>query len=396
MKTLTIKKGSVSVKIYHTPSGNFDGWTVSYFDTDGKRKRIFRADKNEARQEAEQIATRLSTAQTAVLQLTNDNVAEYVRANLVLKPLGKNLDVVCYEYQDAVTRLAGTAISAAVDFFLRHHNKKLERCSIPDAVTKLLEEKMQDGLSARHRTGLKHRLIAFSKTFQGDVADLTATNIDTWLRAQQTKQEWTGRTRNHYRSAISNLASFCKGKFLPRDWAEMDHVKKAIEEDGEIQVFTPGALKKLLLLVPDELLPFVCLGAFSGPRPSEIQRAQWQDLHTEAGEFFIGQGKVRTAGHRVAPLLANCVAWLKPVWKELGPVCALPDPHHPLQEIAKAAGVEWVHDGLRHSFISYRRALIGDLPRISGETGTDVKTLQKRYCKPVPKADAEQWFALTP
>jgi hypothetical protein len=41
-------------------------------------------------------------------------------------------------------------------------------------------------------------------------------------------------------------------------------------------------------------------------------------------------------------------------------------------------------------------AQIGDIARVSEETGTNPKTLRKHYRRPVPKEEAEKYFAIVP
>jgi hypothetical protein len=64
--------------------------------------------------------------------------------------------------------------------------------------------------------------------------------------------------------------------------------------------------------------------------------------------------------------------------------------------LAKEAGVKWIHDGPRHSYVSYRLAQLGDIGRVSEETGTNPTTLRKHYRRPVTKEEAEKYFAIVP
>lgn len=263
-------------------------------------------------------------------------------------------------------------------------------------VNEFLTAQSQDGLSARHCESLGLRLNLFARHFARPIAAIEGPDIDKWLREQQAAKGWCGRSRNHYRAAISNLMGFAKRRrYLPPTWVEMECVPKAVEVDGEVQVFAPDTLRRLLLAVPDALLPFVAVGAFTGARPSEVQRAAWEDLHWDSGEFFVGLGKVRTAGHRVAPFLPVCQYWLMRV-RSTGALVTLKDPYRQVARVAKRAGIAWVQDGLRHSFVSYRLAITKNIHQVSEETGTDADTLRKRYRRPVKQADAEAWFNITP
>jgi integrase len=384
------------VWIYHTPGSGYDGWTIAYREPGVGRKRVFRASLAAARTEAEAIATRLANVQAV---LTGPDAVEASQARQLAEELGTTLLAAMREHSDIVKLLGSRATPLkAVQYYLEHHDEVLATMTLMQIKDEFLRHLEQDGAGDRHLSDMRNRLALFTGHFLLPPARLTSILIEDWLRSEQKKNNWTGRTRNHYRAAVSNLLSFAKRRgYLARDWLEMDFVQKATEEDQEIGIYSPNELKKILDQKPSaDLLPFVVLSAFADTRPSEVCRLRWEDFHFDTGELFIGAGKVRTAGHRVAPILPNCAAWLAPVRKASGPVSSLTDFSHPLAELLLAAGVAPVHDGLRHSFISYRRMLTKNLSQVSGETGTDPVTLTKRYCRPVPQADALAWFALAP
>lgn len=394
---ISVKRGSVTVWVYHTPTGQHDGWTVAHYEPTGERKRTFRAKLADAKAFAEKTATRLSNVESSAANLTDQEASDAAEARLLLP--GRTLASVAREFKDSVARLGTVPLQIAVDCYLEHHqNGPVSAPAFATVVAELIAAKRQDGRSERHLGSLEDRLTKFAGEFEGTVSALSSPVMDDLLRAMQKKFKWSGRTRNHYRAALSSVLHYAKRRqYLPRSWNEMEFVPKAQEEDGEIGVYTADDLTKILAKCDDkDLLPFVVLGAFAGPRPSEICRLEWADLHFDSGEIFIARGKVRTAGHRVAPLLPACAAWLSKIKKQKGPLTRLVDFSHPLQEVLRSAGVAAVHDGLRHSFISYRQAVLKDLGQVSSETGTNEKTLTRRYCRPVKAADAEAWFQVLP
>jgi integrase len=393
---VTVKRGSVSVPVYHTPGPRGDGWTVAFREPDGTRRRIFRASLVGAKQEAEVIATRLANVPDT---LVGPEAREAGQAAQAAQAAGMTLLEAVQECCGAKAKLKGKAtLDTAIDYFLARHVEEPAQVSLVQICEEFLRQQEQDGLNERYRVELLRQLRPFCADLACPPATLTARLIDDWLRASQKAHAWTGRTRNHCRAAISNMLNFAKRRgHLPRDWAEMPFVPKAVEEDGEIGIYSPEDLAKILAKpIEVDLLPLVVLGAFTGARPSEILRLGWEDFHWESGELFVGQGKVRTAGHRIAPLLPACAAWLHPVRKTSGRVTAFEFYAPALVGLVRSAGVASIQDGLRHSFITYRRAVTKDLAKVSGEVGTNPGTLTKRYCRPVKQADAEAWFSLRP
>jgi len=395
-----VKRGSVTIPVYHTPRSNGEGWTVAYREPSGQRRRIFRSSLAAAKLEAEAVATRLANVQDV---LVGPEAQEASQARQLAQAAGCTLLGAVQGFCSIKARLNGKGSpDAAVDYFLSRATEVLPDVSISQIRDEFLIQQKQDGISQPYLDELEGRLKPFCESLSCPPALLTAKVIEEWLRAQQKARGWSGRTRNHCRAAISNLLNFARRKgYLPRTWAEMGFVSKATEEDEEIGIYTPAELLRILERVfntdPNkDLQPFVVLGAFTGARPSEILRLRWEDFHWESSELFIGIGKVRKAGHRIVPLLPACVAWLNKLRKTSGRVATLEFFSSPLVGLVRSAGVKGIRDGLRHSFISYRRAVTKDLALVSGEVGTDTATLTRRYCRPVKLAEAEAWFAARP
>lgn len=398
---MNVKRGSVVVPIYNTPRRTGSGgWTVVYREPDGRRQRIFRTSLEQAKLEAEAAATRLANIQDT---LVGNEAREASQARQLAEAAGFTLLGAVQDYCACQTRLAGKVpLGAVVDHYLSSAPQNVIEITLDALREEYLAQLLQDGRSAAHRTATGLRLKRFCETVTCRPAALTARLLDEWLRAEQKAAGWSGRTRNHYRTALSGLCSFAKRRgYLPRTWAELDYVPRATEEDGEIGVYTADELTRMLQRAfcdapAPSLQPFLVLGAFAGCRPSEIQRLHWEDFHWETSELFVGKGKVRTAGHRVVPLLPACLAWLQKFRKSTGRVAKLKNHADALLDLQKSLGIASKHDGLRHSYVTYRRAITKNLPQVSGETGTDVGTLTRRYCRPVKQSDAEAWFNVRP
>jgi integrase len=144
------------------------------------------------------------------------------------------------------------------------------------------------------------------------------------------------------------------------------------------------------------LLPLLVLGAFAGMRTAEVQRQLWNDIHLEAGQIEVTAEKGNTAQNRLIPIQPNLAAWLKRC-KRTGETCCdygrVPDA---LARLSQRAEVEWKHNGLRHSYISYRVAQTQDVPKVALEAGNSERMIFKHYRKPLPGGAAEKWFAIAP
>jgi hypothetical protein len=56
----------------------------------------------------------------------------------------------------------------------------------------------------------------------------------------------------------------------------------------------------------------------------------------------------------------------------------------------------WKHNGLRHSFISYRVAAVKNVAQVALEAGNRPQMIFQHYRELVTPQDAKAWFATTP
>ena len=68
----------------------------------------------------------------------------------------------------------------------------------------------------------------------------------------------------------------------------------------------------------------------------------------------------------------------------------------PLLKLSNDAAVVWKHNALRHSFISYRLAVIQNVNQVAFEAGNSAQMIFKHYRELVRPADAEKWFRIVP
>ena len=57
---------------------------------------------------------------------------------------------------------------------------------------------------------------------------------------------------------------------------------------------------------------------------------------------------------------------------------------------------KWQHNGLRHSFISYRVAMVKNVAQVALEAGNSPQMIFSNYRELVTPQDAKAWFAITP
>ncbi len=210
------------------------------------------------------------------------------------------------------------------------------------------------------------------------------------------------RTRLNFLRCICGLFHFArKRRYVPRDLvdeiAEIDLPKPGHVEIG---VFTPAQMRALLAAAAPDILPALAIGAFAGLRTAELSRLDWSEIKLGEGVIVVGAEKAKTAQRRLVPISDNLAAWLAPHVRSFGPVNPSTDDrgmnHQLMRGAARPAGVAWVKNGLRHSFVSYRLAVTHDPARVATEAGNSPSMIHRHYKALVTEAQGREWFALMP
>jgi len=408
-----LRRGSVCVSI--TPcTVKVAGQPYQYhrlrYHQDGRLHRPIFKTLAAARQAAEAKLTELNQGRDAASKLTPADAASLARARQILSEhqLDNAIEVVAAEYAAACRKLPrDCTLSQAAEHYARTH-PDTEAIPFPKLVARFLEFKAGDGTRTRYQAELKFRLELMARHITVPLLSLESHHLAAKLDELQRKHEWTNRSRNHYRAALSNLATFARQKnHLPRHWNEIKYVPKLKEQDGRVIIWTPAEAARIFDTAEakmPKIVPALVAMFFMGHRQSEatgtaadaVPPLDWSDLDLPRGEGFLETGKVRTAGNRITHIPPNARQWLRLYARERGPLCPYVNLTNHLARLARLAGVEWKHNAARRSYISYRLAITRNLPRVSEETGTSVVTLQKRYRRPIALTEARKYFNILP
>jgi integrase len=188
-----------------------------------------------------------------------------------------------------------------------------------------------------------------------------------------------------------------KRGYLPKDHDELSGVERADDSGTDIEVFTPAELRKLLDMVRPEMVPYLAIAAFAGLRAAEIDRLDWSEVNLAERFIELKASKAKTASRRLAPIPDNLLAWLTPYAQPFGPVCNFERSDKQLfYYLAPKAGLKWKRNGLRHSFISYRLAVVKDVGAVSLEAGNSAQMIFKHYRQLVTEKQGNEWFSIKP
>lgn len=405
-----IEYKGVNIPLYLSPLRGKESYILAYY-AEGQRKRERVSSLEGARKRAKQLISDLNLGNVHVAKFTLKQTAAITDAVDIIRPFNVTITEVARQYAEARRLLGETSILQAAEFFAKHRDEEnsrgaLQQITLPDLVTKYLAAIVKKK-SKRYVEDLTSKLKKIAKAFTGPIRDIRADDIDKWLDGLTGAGD---RTKNNYRMALVTLFSYARDKnHLPRgQQTEAEFVTRFDDKkSGKIGIYTPKQFATLLRYVDERFVSFVALGGFAGLRSIEILRLEWEDIWFEKGFIEVGRDKSKTATRRLVPICPALEAWLKPHAKESGPI--LPDIrnevhftrlfHAAKETLNDEKGmprVKLVHNGLRHSFCSYRMAETKSAAQVALEAGNSPKMLFEHYRELVTEAEAKEWFALTP
>ena len=402
---ITLKSGSVSARIYHARNrAKYDLYTLAYW-ANGQRKRENFGALADARARGKQVLAALSKGEVEAANMTLRDSQSYLQALAYLKPTKMSLESACKEYAESFQVLQGLSVlQAARDYALRHVGTVANK-TIQQVVDEFIAAKeagrstrikgVGRNVSEKYLDDLRSKLKRFAGRFHYSIGQVRGEEINRYLGEMKVE----GRTRNNHLQALGVLFEFAKKqKYLPKDHSILDEVESSAESDFAIEIFTPAQMALLLEHADPALVPVLAIGAFAGLRTAEIERLEWPEIHLEQKFIEVTAKKAKTRARRLAPIPDNLATWLKPCLESSGKVWPHSAPHlfDVQRETAARAGVEWKHNALRHSFISYRLAVVKSVEEVALEAGNSAQMIFKHYRELVTPTEAAKWFALGP
>jgi integrase len=383
----------------------FRSWRFRYRDENGQWRWLRRASKELARAEAEAIAAR--AAASAGFAFSPEETAQFRAVRNNLADLDVSPEVASFQYRKARERLATIgcdSIDAAVEFFLRHHHAGISDKPLADVVAELVHVRERDGAGRRHLKDLASHLGRFARDMPRRLPELSGLVIDRWLAGLDV----SNRSRRNYRGSLTNLFKFARDRgYVPDTFNPMKGVPLPKLTKRQPGVFRPDEMRKLLESCPEKLLPVLVIGAFAGLRQSEVLHLDWGDVDWEGGRIRVPE-QAKTGG-RWAVLHPNLREWLEPL-RGLGRIVRLRESavskaiqrlvvkvNRELASESSKWTIKWVHNGCRHSYASYRCAVVRDVGIVSDEMGHSIAQLSRHYRnQSVTVEQAREWFALRP
>jgi integrase len=415
-----VSAGDVTVKIYRTQTSvrgeTYRTYTLSYF-ANGKHQRKQFADFSQASGEATQIAEQKAHGSLGAAALSaNDRTSLQQALVLLAKNEGighasaSRLVEIVRDYAMArASLLPGVTLAEAAQFYQQKHPANMPRKSVAEVVAEFIADRRSVGCSAVHINDLEIRLGQFSQAFSVPIIAVSAPLVQQWiygLKNQKTKKDTAPRTKENMLRQIVSLFNFARRqKYVPAELAlELSEISTPRKQYAPIGIYTPDEMRAVLAAADDAIAPALAIAAFAGLRLAEVSRLDWREVRLSEKLIVVGAENAKTAARRLVPISRNLAAWLAPHAKRAGLMnpCieqaenvgnALGDR---FERAAARAKVAWKRNGFRHSYISYRVAVLKDVPAVALECGNSPQVIFSNYRALATDAEAKAWFSILP
>jgi len=390
---IRIKSGSASVSIYNR-SDAYPYYRVAHY-VGAKRRMKPYTHLADAQRQARQIADQISAGEGNLGSMSGTDRLIYARAHEAVAPLGLALDTAAIELAQTQKLLGDTSLAEAARFYLNHSARHIIPKTPAEIAQELIAQKRANGMSERYCDDLRYRCGRFARTFQCEIGSLTPALVQEFLN----ELNLSARSVNNFRKTLKTLFEFAKArKYLSKEIDLLEGISRQ-REHSTIEIYSPQEMAALLSAASTTTLLSIAMRGFAGLRSAEIERLNWNQIRLGAEpHLIVNADQAKTRSRRLVPISDNLAAWLAPCLKESGPVW--PHGHDYFYEAQRAvalkAQVKWKQNALRHSFISYRMAMVKDANQVALEAGNSPDIIFRNYLELVTQTQARSWFGIEP
>lgn len=225
------------------------------------------------------------------------------------------------------------------------------------------------------------------------VAEVQVDRVAAWVDAPASTASRATRLNR-----VSTLFSFA----VRRGWCAQNPVtrlERITVDRHPPRILSADESARLLSVCGPSIRPWVVLGLFAGLRPSEAEAMDWSAIRVfgDRPTLTVDAAASKVRRRRIVPLLPSACAWLSMDRAESGPVVSS---HSTLRrarrEAARASGIEWSADVLRHTYASMRMGSGANAADVAGEMGNSPGILLTHYRELVTCESAERFWKIRP
>jgi len=407
-KPISFKLGSFTGTIYVTTK-KVDGteykvWRPAYYRPDGRRVVRDCGSLERAQEVLREAGQAFGRAQPDALSLTPKERRDADAAMELLAPYGISLYAAASRLTEAIAVLPpGLTLMDAVRQAVARHPKADK--TVAEVVAEIVHDREASGRSHKYITDLAGRLGQFASAFTTTISSVNPAQVRTYVQGLKNSDgsPLAARSReNHRRLIVTLFQHAAQQGYVARDTAaDIANIQGPRVVAGPTGIFTPEQIRQILLALTGTDRVICALGAFCGLRSAELHRLRWENIRMDQRVLMIDAQQTKTASRRVIPLPENAIAWIAPLMPSAASGRISRHDHPDYQgehfaETAQALGISWVRNGLRHSWCSYRLAVIKNAALTAHEGGNSPQILHRHYNELVTESEAKSWFNVRP
>lgn len=354
-------------------------YAIAGLKINGKRRRLFFETAREADEELGRLKIKARRQGQAGLDIPDDLRAQAVDCARKLKPFGKT-------------------IVDATSFYLSHLAAS-ESVQIDQLVADYIHSQERGGLSARHLRDVRNRLTRFLGDFGSrPCRTVSPAELEEWLYGLHNGDGPAPQTVKNWRATVRAFFGWAQRQGAV-DINPVDAVARPKVARGAPAVWSPDHLDRLLHAAPPELVPALTIGAFAGLRTAELLRLEWSEVNFRAGLIEVRSDKSKTAQRRLVKIEPNLARWLAPYAGNIGRIWLKEwrAYHDDVSKLCRELELEWLENGLRHSFASYHLAHFRNAAVLALEMGhVSPHVLFAHYREVTTPTEAAHYWQIVP
>lgn len=302
----------------------------------------------------------------------------------------------------------GADLTAAARWFAEHGPLKVEQSTLGAAVARFLAEYDAGSKETRRTFGQELDGFVEAESLRKGMAvvDLREADLLAWVhrKVRGTETPAARTLANRITTWVTFLNRCRDWKMLPKGDHVADLLRKPTIPDAGKEIFTVDQGRRLLAAVRDlepKLESYLLIAGWLGLRPSEVQRLTWAAFDWDRRYLHVTPAVAqKTSSERYIPMDARLALRLQALFSaskaKPGARCCGFRSREFLSVLARKSGVcaVWPADVLRHSFCSYRIAVVKSLPQVAEEAGNSPEILKSNYRRPLRHEDGLAWWDL--
>ena len=390
-----VKHGHLVARIVHAPS---DGLYHASFNVGGKRFKRAAKTLELAESRIRKAMKLACQGQVNIAAMTGSNLERLNTAVALLGQEGFNDPLaVANEYITLKRMAEGADIPAAINFH-KGSFRSIKRVPFSEAANCWLKFRKGRWAEDTLKEKLK-RVRNVVDVFQIDVCDMTYEALELFF---VNLNHLHPKSRNHFREVMRGILNYC----VDRSWLDKEArerldslLKNEFAPTAAPQILTPLQFRLMLTNADSELLPMIVIGGFTGARPAEIRRLRWGNIWDRESSMEVEAKQAKKRSRRLVERLPALESWLEPYRLKTGLIWEKSEGCYNKRygKLKESLGI--CIEGknlLRHSFGSYRLAMLENVGKVSLEMGNSPEVVFSNYRELVEHSAAKEWFSIYP